>query len=42
MSYLEGQDWGAQSIKECKAFEKYLSMDLQRKLNTKNIEDVLK
>ena len=42
MRLIEGQDWGAQIINDCLAFQGEKQKALAKKLNTKTIDDVLK
>ena len=41
MMVIRGQDWGAQIINECSAFEGYKIKELARKLRTKTAKQVL-
>ena len=41
MSLIQGQDWGAQIINGCSAFQGHKMKELAKKLNTKTIDVVL-
>ena len=42
MRLIQGQDWGAQIINDCSAFEGYKMKELAKKLRTKPVQEVLK
>ena len=42
MRLIQGQDWGAQIINDCSAFQGYKMKELAKKLRTKDAKDVLK